>query len=84
MPIHRWKNLSINFDTGLLVSTNCKSETYDSILVIIDWLIKMVHDELVKVIINVLELADVIMDIIVQHHNLFDSIINNRGSALTS
>ena len=42
VAIHRWRNLSIDFVTGLPVSTNWKGETYDLILVIVDRLTKMV------------------------------------------
>ena len=44
----------MDFVTGFPVSTNWKSNIYDSILVIVNPLTKMVHYELVKVIINVL------------------------------
>ena len=55
----------MDFVIGLLISTNWKKESYDSILVIVDWLIKMVHYKLVKVIINALGLVEVIFDIVV-------------------
>ena len=40
-------------------------KSYDSILVIIDWLTKMVHYKLVKIIINKLDLVQVIINVIV-------------------
>ena len=43
VPTHWWKDLSIDFVTGLPVSTNWKDETYDSILVIVNWLTKIVY-----------------------------------------
>lgn len=43
IPTHWWKNLFINFVTGLLISTNQKTDSYNVILVIIDRLSKMVH-----------------------------------------
>ena len=49
VPTHRWKDLLMDFVTELPVSTNCKGETYNSILVIIDCLSKMVHYKPVKV-----------------------------------
>lgn len=61
----QWKNLSINFVTGLPVSTNLKSETYNSILVIVDRLTKMLYYELVMITIDALGLAKVITDIVV-------------------
>ena len=36
VPTHRWKDLSIDFVTCLLISTDWKGDSYDSILVIVD------------------------------------------------
>ena len=55
----------MDFVMGLLVSTNWKGESYDSILIIIDWLTIMVHYELVKVTIDALGLTGVILDMVV-------------------
>lgn len=77
VPIYQWKDLSIDFVTRLAISTNWKGETYDSILVIIDKLTKLVYYKLVKVIINTLALAKMIIDIVMWHHGLMDSIISN-------
>lgn len=55
---------------GLLIFTNYKDGIYDSILVIIDWLTRMVYFELLKMTINVLYLATVILDMTIQYHNL--------------
>ena len=65
VPTYRWKDLSMDFVTGLPVSTNWKGESYDSILVIVNRLTKMVHYEPVKVIINAPGLAEVILDVVV-------------------
>ena len=54
----------MDFVTELPGSTNWNEESYDSILVIVNWLTKMVHYELVKVTINALELAEVILNIV--------------------
>ena len=81
---HSWKNLSIDFVTRLPISNDWKEENYDSILVIIDWLIKMVHYEQVKVIIIAPELAEVILDMVVWHYNLPDSIVIDQDSLFTS
>lgn len=43
IPTPQRKDLSMDFVTGLPVSTNWKGENYDSILVIVDRLTKMVH-----------------------------------------
>ena len=44
----------------------------------------MVYYELVKVTINALRLAEVILDVVVWHHGLPDSIVSDRGSFFTS
>ena len=81
---HQWKDLSIDFVTGLPILTNWKRDSYDSTLVIIDRLTKMVHYKLVKITINALGLAEVIIDVMVWYHSLLDSIITNRSSLFTS
>ncbi len=73
----------MDFVTGLPVSTNWKGETYDSILVIVNRLTKMVHYEPVKVTINASALAEVIIEVVLRHHGLSDSIVSNRGSVFT-
>ncbi len=84
VPTHRWKDLSINFVTGLPISANWKDDSYDSILVIVDRLTKMIHYEPVKVTINAPGLAKVIIDMVVQYHGVSESIITDRGSLFTS
>ena len=69
---------------GLPVSTNWKRESYDSILVIVDRLIKMVYYELVKVTIDTLRLAEVIISMVMQYHCFLDSIISDRKAIFTS
>ena len=70
----------MDFVTGLPISTDWKGDSYDSILVIVDRLTKMVHYEPVKVTINAPGLAEVILDVVVQHHGLPNSIVSDRGS----
>ena len=84
VPTHRWKDLSMDFVTGLPISTDWKGDSYDSILVIVDRLTKMVHYEPVKVTIDAPGLAEVILDVVVRHHGLPDSIVSDRGSLFTS
>ena len=55
----------MDFVTGLPVSTDWKGKTYDLILVIINWLIIMVYYEPIKVTINALGLAKVILGMVV-------------------
>ena len=70
--------------TGIPISTNWKGDSYDSILVIIDWPTKMVHYKLVMITINAPGLAEVIIDVVVRHHGLPNSIVTDRGSLFTS
>ncbi len=58
----------MDFVTGLLIFTNWKSDSYDSILIIIDRLTKMIYYEPVKIIINLLGLVEVILDVVVWYH----------------
>lgn len=83
IPIHCWKDLLMDFMTGLLVSTNWKGQTYNLILVIVDWLTKMVYYKLLKVIINALGLAKVILDVVIQYHVLPNSIVTYWGFLFT-
>ncbi len=63
---------------GLPISFNWKGDSYDSILVIVDRLIKMVYYVLVKVTIDVPGLAEVIIDVIVHYHGVLESIVIDR------
>ncbi len=44
----------------------------------------MIHYEPVKVIIDAFGLAEVILDVVVRHHILLDSIMSDWGSVFTS
>ena len=74
----------MDFVTGLPLFADWKGNSYDSILVIVDRLTKMVHYEPVKVTIDASGLAEVIIDVVVRHHGLPDSIISDRGAIFTS
>ena len=74
----------MDFITGLPISTDWKGDSYDSILVIVDRLTKMVHYEPVKVTIDAPGLAEVIIDVVVRHHGLPDSIVIDWGFFITS
>ena len=84
IPTHWWKDLSIDFVTGLPVLTNWKGNSYDLILVIVNRLTKMIYYQSIQVTIDAPGLAEVILDIVVWYHNLFDSIVSDRGSVFTS
>ena len=83
VPIHQWKDLSMDFVTGLLVSTNWKSKSYNSILVIVNQFTKMVYYELLKVIINAPGLAKVILEVIVWHYSFPNSIVSDKDLLFT-
>ena len=84
IPTYRWKDLSIDFVTDLPILTDWKGDSYDSILVIDNRLTKMVHYKPVKVTINTPGLAEVIINVVVQHHGLSDLIVTDRELLLTS
>lgn len=69
----------MNFMTGLSILSNWKGESYDFILVIIDWLIKMKHYKPVEVIINASELPKVILYMVIRYHGLSNSIVTNKS-----
>ena len=73
----------MDFVTGLPLSADWKGNSYDSILVIVDRLTKMVYYELVKVTINTLGLAKVVIDVVIRHYGLLDSIISDWGAIFT-
>ena len=78
IPTYWWKDLSMDFVTGLTLSADEKGNSYVSILVIVNRLTKIVYYKLVKVTINTLRLAKVIINIVIQHYGLPDSIINDH------
>lgn len=82
--IYGWKDLSMDFITGLLILTNWKNETYDSILVIIDRLIKMIYDKLVSVTIHASNFTKMSIDMIIQYQKLPDSILSESGPKFIS
>ena len=69
---------------GLPISIDWKGDSYNSIFVIVNQLTKMVHYELTKVIIDAPSLAEIIINVVVRHHGLPDSIVINWGFFFTS
>ncbi len=67
----------MDFVTGLPISANWKGDNYDSIMVIIDRLTKIVHYKLVKITIDTPGLAEVIINVIVHHHGVPESIVTD-------
>ena len=84
VPIYYWKNLLIDFVTGLPILTDWKGDSYDSILIIVNRFTKMVHYEPVKVTINAPGLAEIIMDVVVRYYNFLDLIVTDQGSLFIS
>ncbi len=74
----------MDFNTRLPVSTNWKGDTYNLILVIINWLTKMVDYKLVKVTIDALSFAEVVLVVLIRHHGLSNLIVSDWGSVFTS
>lgn len=73
----------MDFVTVFPISSHYKGNSFPSILVILDWLTKMENNKPVKVIIDTPSLEKVIINIIVKHHGLCDSILSNCVSVLT-
>ena len=73
----------MDFVTGLLLSTDWKRDSYNFILVIVDRLIKMVYYKLVKITIDTPGLTKVIINMVMRHNGLLNSIVIDRGSLFT-
>ena len=65
-------------------STDWRGNGYDSILVIVNRLTKMVQYKLMQTTITAPALANVILNVVVRYHGLPDSIVSDRGSVFTS
>ena len=65
----------MDFLSGCPILTNRKYDSYSSILVIIDRLIKIVYYESVKVAINARGLAEVIINVVVHYHGVLESMV---------
>ena len=77
-------DLSMNFVTGFLILANWKGDTYDSILVIVDQLTKIVHYKPVKVTISRTGQVKVIINMVVHDYKVPKSIIRNSSLLFTS
>ena len=83
VSIHCWKNLLMDFVTGLPILTDWKGDNNNSIRVIVNWLIKIVYYKPVKVTIDASSFAEVIIDVVVRYYGFLDSIVTNRGLLFT-
>lgn len=84
IPTHWEKDFSIDFITSLPISTNWKKKTDDSILIIINRLIKMIHYKPVMITINTSSLAELMIEVVMRHHGFLNSILRDRVSFFTS
>ena len=84
MPTHHWKNFLIDFMTGLPLFVDWKVNNYDLIFIIVNHLTKIVYYKLVKVTINALKLAEIIINMVMQYYGLPHSIISDHGTIFTS
>lgn len=69
--------------TGLLISTNWKSDSYNIIFIIVDCLTKIVHYEPVKTILEAVGQAKIIINMLVRYHGFLKSIISNQDLLFT-
>lgn len=67
-PTHCYKDLSMNFVTGLPISAVGKNDSYDSIRVIVNRVTKMVHYKPAKI--NAPGPVQIILDVAARHHGL--------------
>ncbi len=65
------------FVIGLPISADWKGDSYNSILVIVNRLTKMIHYIPVKVTIDAPGLAEVIIDVVVCHYEVPESIVTD-------
>ena len=69
----------MDFVTGLLILKNWKNESYKSILVIVDCLIKIIYYKFIKITIDIVRsnLVEVIMNMMMCQHNILKLIVIN-------
>lgn len=65
VPIYQWKDLYIDFMTGLPISTSYKDNSYDSILVIVDRLTKIIYYQSVEFTIDDPKLIEVVINMVI-------------------
>ncbi len=85
LPVYTYnqKDLNMDFVTELPKSKDWLRVEYNSILVIVDRLTKMVHYEPVLTTMDVDQLAEILIKAVIKYHGLPDSIVTNRGSLFT-
>ena len=69
----------MDFVTSLPILANWKGDSYDSILIIVDWLLKMVYYEPIKVTIDRPGLREVIINMVIHYYGVLESIVTDQG-----
>ena len=77
VPTHYWKDFSMDFITWLPQSADWRSNSYDSILVMVNWLTKIIYYKPVQTTITAATLAKIILNVVIWYHGLPQSIISN-------
>ncbi len=67
--------MSIDLVKDLLISTNWKSENYKFILMIVNYLTKIVYYKPIKITIDIPGLVEVIINVVMRHHSILKLII---------
>ena len=73
----------MEFVIRLPKSKNWREVEYESILVIVDQLTKIVYYKPVLTTLDAEQLVEVLIKIVIKYHNLPDSIVTNQGLLFT-
>lgn len=68
--------------TSLLISMNLKIDNYDILLIIVNYYIKIVYYQPAKIMINTVNLAEIIINIVIRANNISKLIIRDKISCL--
>ena len=78
-----WSTFCRNIKSYMKGSNVCLASKTVRYKLIIDWLMKIIYYELVKIIINISKLIKVIINVIMWYHSFSDSIVTNWGLPFT-
>lgn len=67
----------MDFVIGLLLLIDWKRNSYDAILIIVNWLTKTIYYESVKILIDAAGLAEIGINMVVKHHSLPELILGD-------
>lgn len=70
--------------TDFLFLIDYKGNSYNLILIIIDYLTKIVDYTVVRTMINTTRFTKIIINIVVRHHGLLKLIVSDKDSLFTS